>query len=71
MQWHNWRDNRYEGGLRIGLRRFPDDTDAPNAPKPSWYVWQAAGTSTENSVFAPYLQTIGISSWSEIFGNVE
>lgn len=71
MQWHNWRDNRYEGGLRIGLRRFPDDTDAPNAPKPSWYVWQAAGTSTEDSVFAPYLQTIGISSWSEIHHNLE
>jgi hypothetical protein len=24
-QYHNWIDNRNEGGLRIGLRRFPDE----------------------------------------------
>lgn len=67
IQWHNWRDNRDEGGLRIGLRRFPNDTEDPNGCKPSWFVWQAAGTAEEDSVFAPYLSVIGINSWSEIF----
>ena len=70
IQWHNWQDNRAEGGLRIGLRRFKDDSEDPNGKKPAWYVWQAAGTSSEDSVFAPYLPVIGISSWSEIFGNL-
>ena len=70
IQWHNWQDNRAEGGLRIGLRRFKDDSEDPNGKKPAWYVWQAAGTSSEDSVFAPYLPVIGISSWSEIFGSL-
>ncbi|MBO6169632.1 MAG: hypothetical protein J6O51_06635 [Bacteroidales bacterium] len=70
IQWHNWQDNRAEGGLRIGLRRFPDDSEQPNGKKPAWYVWQAAGTSSEDSVFAPYLTTIGVSSWSEIIGTL-
>ena len=67
IQWHNWRDNRAEGGLRIGLRRFPDDSEDPNGKKPAWYVWQAAGTASEAAVFDPYLSVIGISSWNDIF----
>ena len=67
IQWHNWRDNRAEGGLRIGLRRFSDDTESPSGPKPAWYVWQAAGTPSESSVLDQYLPVIGLSSWSEIF----
>ena len=65
IQWHNWMDNRYEGGLRIGLRKFADESGDPAGTKPVWYVYQAAGTSTENSVLDPYLKTIGISSWEE------
>ncbi len=68
IQWHNWQDNRAEGGLRIGLRRFPDDSEDPNGKKPAWYVWQAAGTANEAAVFDPYLSVIGISSWNDIFG---
>ena len=67
IQWHNWQDNRAEGGLRIGLRRFPDDKDDPGGCKPAWYVWEAAGTDKEESVFAPYLSVIGINNWTEIF----
>ena len=67
VQWHNWQDNRAEGGLRIGLRRFKDDTEEPNGKKPAWYVWQAAGTASESAVFDPYLSVIGVSSWNEIF----
>ena len=70
IQWHNWQDNRAEAGLRIGLRRFPDDSQEPNGKKPAWYVWKAAGTADEDKVFDPYLSVIGISSWSEIFGQL-
>ncbi len=71
IQWHNWQDNRAEGGLRIGLRRFKDDSEDPNGRKPAWFVWQAAGTSKESGVFDQYLSVIGISSWDEIFQSVQ
>ena len=70
VQWHAWMDNRGEFGLKIGLRRFPDDEEAPGAEKPSWHVWQAAGTDKEDEVFAPYLKVIGLGDWSEIFHEV-
>jgi len=66
FQWHNWIDNRHEGGLRIGLRRFPDDEQDPGGAKPVWYAYQAAGTPREDSVFEPYKKLIGISSWNEV-----
>lgn len=69
IQWHNWWDNPAEDGLHIGLRR--NDGKNPSTPKPVWDVWKAGGTASENTVFAPYLSTIGIASWEEIFHNVE
>jgi hypothetical protein len=66
IQWHNWIDNRTEFGLRIGLRRFPDDSTDPGGPKPVWYAYQAAGTDREDEVFEPYKAIIGITNWSEI-----
>lgn len=63
--YHNWIDNRGEGGLRIGLRRFPDDAEYPLGKKPIWDVYQAAGTDREDAVFQPYLKTIGIERWEE------
>ncbi len=65
FQWHNWIDNRNEGGLRIGLRRFPDDETDPGGKKPVWFVFQAADTENENTVFDPYKKIIGIGDWSE------
>ena len=62
MQWHAWRDNPEEG-LNLGLRK---NTDNGSATKPAWDAYQAAGTSSEDSVFAPYLPVIGISSWDQI-----
>lgn len=67
IQWHNWRDNREEFGLCIGLRRYPDDATDPNGRKPVWYVWQAAGTDREDEVFDPYLTYLFRSSWDKIF----
>ncbi|MEA4917809.1 MAG: DUF5722 domain-containing protein [Proteiniphilum sp.] len=66
IQWHNWIDNRVEYGLRIGLRRFPDDTTDPGGPKPVWYAYQAAGTDKEDEVFEPYKSIIGITHWNDI-----
>ena len=59
IQWHNWRDNKAEGGLRIGLRRFSDDAEDPSGKKPAWYVWQAAGTANESAVFDPDAPVVG------------
>jgi hypothetical protein len=66
FQWHNWFDSRREGGLRIGLRRFPDDAKDPGGIKPVWQVYQAADTGRENAVFAPYKQVIGINHWDQV-----
>ena len=66
FQYHNWIDNRNEGGLRIGLRRFPDDESAPLGKKPIWHLYQDLGTPREAHASAPYLETIGIPQWSDI-----
>ena len=49
FQSHNWFDSRGEGGLRIGLRRFPDDETDPGGAKPACYVFKAADTPNENA----------------------
>lgn len=71
MQWHNWIDNRGEFGLRIGLRRFPDDEEDPGGRKPVWYVYQAAGTENEDTVFEPYKSIIGLNNWDEIMKDIQ
>jgi hypothetical protein len=71
MQWHNWIDNRYEYGLRIGLRRFPDDTEDPGGRKPVWFAYQAADSQAEDDVFEIYKSIIGITDWSEVIHQVE
>lgn len=63
IMWHNWWDNPDEG-LCLGLR------DKNHNAKPSWYVWQAAGTAKESSVLDKYLSVIGISSWDQIHHGV-
>lgn len=71
MQWHNWADNKAEGGLRIGLRTFAEGSVSNLTPKPVWYVWKAAGTAEEDSVFDQYKTTLGISDWDSIINTVE
>ena len=65
FQWHNWYDNKGEGGLRIGLRRFPQPPDN-GAIKPAWTVWQKAGTPEEDAAFEFAKPIIGITNWSEV-----
>jgi len=64
--YHNWIDNRKEDGLRIGLRKFPDDEDDPVGKKPIWYLYQSLATPNEPSVIDPYLKTIGAKDWPSL-----
>ena len=66
FQWHNWTDLRSEGGLRLGLRKYPDDEKDPGGRKPVWYVYQAAGRSNEDDVFEPFKELMGIESWEDV-----
>jgi len=62
-QYHNWIDNRHEGGLRIGLRKFPDEPGDPLGKKPIWHLYRALGTPGEDGACAPYLPVTGLDSW--------
>lgn len=66
FHYHNWVDNRHEGGLRIGLRRFPDDEQEPHGKKPIWFVYQALETEREAEATAFALEVIGIPDWSAV-----
>lgn len=66
FHFHNWVDNRGEGGLRIGLRKYPDDADDPLGRKPIWYVFQALGTDGEDAAIGFAKEVIEISDWSEV-----
>ncbi len=67
FEFHNWFDNRKEGGIRIGLRRFPDDETDPGGTKPVWHVYKALGTEQEAAATAFALPMIGLSDWSKAF----
>lgn len=66
FQYHNWVDHREEGGLRIGLRRFPDDPDDPAGRKPVWHVYRTLDTPEEDAATAFALPLIGIKDWAEV-----
>jgi hypothetical protein len=66
FHYHNWVDNRGEGGLRIGLRRFPDDKDEPLGKKPIWFVYQALETDNEDTAIAFAKPITGVQNWSEV-----
>lgn len=66
MQYHNWVDGRGEGGLRIGLRKFPDDPTEPDGKKPIWYLYKKLGTVDENQACAFAKPIIGIQNWGQI-----
>lgn len=71
IQWHNWFDVMAEDA-QLGLRKY-SESDDPSGPKPVYYTYKNAGTSDEESFFTKegYLQTMGFSSWDEIFHTVE
>ena len=59
-------DQRAEGGLRIGVRRFMDDETDPGGRKPAWFVFQAFGTDREDEVFEFAKDIIGIDDWDQV-----
>nr|WP_316616011.1 DUF5722 domain-containing protein [uncultured Alistipes sp.] len=63
---HSWIDARFEGGLKTGLRKYPDDESDPFGCKPSWYLYRDLATEreTESCEFAKKI--IGIEDWAEI-----
>lgn len=63
---HSWIDARFEGGLKTGLRKYPDDSNEPYGEKKAWYVFKDAGTERENETFEFAKKIIGINSWDEI-----
>ncbi|MBR1543639.1 MAG: hypothetical protein IJ626_01945 [Muribaculaceae bacterium] len=65
ITYYAWQDHTGDGALRLGLRKY-SDSPYNSERKPSWYVWQAAGTATEDEVFAPYLSVCGLSDWSQV-----
>lgn len=66
VHYHNWVDNRHEFGLRIGLRKFPDEPGDPLGKKPVWHFLNAADTPGEAETAKPYLPWIGIQNWEQI-----
>lgn len=65
-QYHNWIDNRHEGGLKIGLRKFPDEPGDPLGKKPIWELYRALGTPDEDKAARPYLEVIGVKDWAAV-----
>lgn len=71
FHYHNWVDHPDEGGLRIGLRRFPNDAEDPQGKKPIWEVYRAVGTPDEDGATEFAKPLIGIQDWSEILDTGE
>lgn len=68
MDYHRQTDNLNERGLKPGLWTVkPGTTVSPDKRKPAWYVYQKAGTPSEDSAFAFALPIIGVTDWSQIF----
>lgn len=66
FHYQSWRDYRFDGGLRLGLRRYPDDEEEPLGRKPVWHVFRCMGTASEDSCFEFAKPIIGIKDWSEV-----
>ncbi|MDR1338562.1 MAG: DUF5722 domain-containing protein [Prevotellaceae bacterium] len=61
---HSWIDAHFEGGLKTGLRKYPDD---PSGRKPAWYVFSSLGTDREDGACEFAKKIIGINEWKEIY----
>jgi hypothetical protein len=66
FEYHNWIDHRHEGGLRIGLRKFPDDATDPGGRKPIWDLYRALGTTDEDRACKFALPLVGVDTWRDV-----
>ncbi len=66
---HRHVDHGQEGGLNLGLwTRKPTSVATPDAMKPIYDCFKAAGTPQQAEAFAFALPIIGIKSWDEVTG---
>lgn len=65
--YHNWVDHPDEGGLKIGLRKLPNDPSDPYGKKPIWHLYKSFGTDTEDRVSMPYLEVLELPSWEQAY----
>jgi hypothetical protein len=71
FDYHAQADNRNEHGLKFGLWTPKFGTIAtPDQKKTSWYIYQKAGTPSEDSAFAFALPIIGINNWSQTYNKL-
>lgn len=63
---HSWIDARFEGGLKTGLRKYPDDETDPYGCKPSWHLYRDLATEREEASCAFAKEIIGIGDWKDI-----
>ena len=68
---HSWIDAPYEGGLKTGLRKYPDDPVDPYGRKPAWFVFRDWETPQEDETFEFAKKQIDITSWDQIFHDVK
>ncbi len=66
FHYHNWVDNRGEGGLRIGLRKFSDEAGDPSGKKPIWDIYRAAGTADEEKAMESAREVVGVKDWGDV-----
>lgn len=66
FQYHLWADDRGEGGLRLGLRKFGDDPQDPHGLKPIWQLYQALGTPEFEAKAEFAKEVLGIKDWAEV-----
>ncbi|HET6250003.1 MAG TPA: DUF5722 domain-containing protein [Tepidisphaeraceae bacterium] len=66
FQYHNWCDAREEGGLRLGIRKFGNESGDPLGKKPAWDVFKAMGTEDWKKASAFAKLIVGIKDWNEV-----
>lgn len=65
--YHRWVDHPKEGGLRLGLRTFPEPGKPHGVRKePAFSLFSDLETARHGESIAPFKSTIGIKDWSEI-----
>ncbi|MFT4153288.1 DUF5722 domain-containing protein [Parafilimonas sp.] len=70
FDYHAQCDNRNER-FKFGLWTVKTGTIAtPDQKKTSWYIYQKAGTSSEDSALVFALPIIGISNWAQAYNNL-
>lgn len=70
FHFHRWVDHPLEGGLLLGLRTLPSESQPFGIRKqPAFDTLSALQTPHEEDVIAPIKKIIGISEWKEIIAD--